>query len=185
MAYSAWSVAFGEQPSAAKWNILGTNDAYFDSYIDKSGYSIQTVGNIDGAVATGTTTIPLDDTIPQNTEGTQFMSQAITPTSATNILYIHAILHLSNSVQGEIIAALFQDSTASALSVSSQYCDTATGRRTIHVTHRMVAGTTSSTTFKVRAGGDTAGTITFNGFSGARKFGGVYYSLMTVEECRV
>ena len=32
MAYSAWSVVFGEQwlPSAAKWNILGTNDASFN-----------------------------------------------------------------------------------------------------------------------------------------------------------
>lgn len=30
MAYSAWSVTFGEQPSAAKWNILGTNDASFN-----------------------------------------------------------------------------------------------------------------------------------------------------------
>lgn len=29
MAYAAWSVVFGEQPSAAKWNILGTNDAAF------------------------------------------------------------------------------------------------------------------------------------------------------------
>lgn len=31
MPYASWSVVFGEQPSAAKWNILGTNDAYFDS----------------------------------------------------------------------------------------------------------------------------------------------------------
>lgn len=30
MAYSSWSVIFGEQPSAAKWNILGTNDAGFN-----------------------------------------------------------------------------------------------------------------------------------------------------------
>lgn len=30
MAYAAWSVSFGEQPSAAKWNILGTNDASFN-----------------------------------------------------------------------------------------------------------------------------------------------------------
>lgn len=29
MAYTAWSVVFGEQPSTAKWNILGTNDAGF------------------------------------------------------------------------------------------------------------------------------------------------------------
>lgn len=30
MAYSSWSVSFNEQPSAAKWNILGTNDASFN-----------------------------------------------------------------------------------------------------------------------------------------------------------
>ena len=30
MAYAGWSVVFGEQPSAAKWNILGTNDASFN-----------------------------------------------------------------------------------------------------------------------------------------------------------
>lgn len=33
MAYSSWSVTFGEQPSAAKWNILGTNDAHFYSFL--------------------------------------------------------------------------------------------------------------------------------------------------------
>lgn len=33
MAYTSWSVSFGEQPSATKWNILGTNDAYFDSVV--------------------------------------------------------------------------------------------------------------------------------------------------------
>lgn len=30
MSYQSWSVVFGEQPSAAKWNILGQNDASFN-----------------------------------------------------------------------------------------------------------------------------------------------------------
>lgn len=30
MTYAAWSVIFGEQPSAAKWNVLGSNDASFN-----------------------------------------------------------------------------------------------------------------------------------------------------------
>lgn len=30
MSYAAFNVVFGEQPSAAKWNILGTNDASFN-----------------------------------------------------------------------------------------------------------------------------------------------------------
>jgi hypothetical protein len=33
MAYASWSVVYGEQPSAAKWNILGTNDAHFYSFL--------------------------------------------------------------------------------------------------------------------------------------------------------
>lgn len=30
MAYQLWDVVYGEQPTAAKWNILGTNDASFN-----------------------------------------------------------------------------------------------------------------------------------------------------------
>lgn len=33
MAYASWSVVFGEQPSAAKWNILGTNDSTFNDFM--------------------------------------------------------------------------------------------------------------------------------------------------------
>lgn len=33
MAYSSWSVVFGEQPSAAKWNILGSNDDHFYGFL--------------------------------------------------------------------------------------------------------------------------------------------------------
>lgn len=47
MAYTSWSVVFGEQPSAAKWNILGTNDAYFDT-------SITTLNGLIGSVGTDT-----------------------------------------------------------------------------------------------------------------------------------
>lgn len=38
MAYASWSVVFGEQPSAAKWNILGTNDAHFNTRLGYSAY---------------------------------------------------------------------------------------------------------------------------------------------------
>lgn len=37
MEYASWSVVFGEQPSAAKWQILGDNDAYFNSVL-QSGW---------------------------------------------------------------------------------------------------------------------------------------------------
>lgn len=41
MAYTSWSVVFGEQPSAAKWNILGTNDASFN---DGTGIGAGVIG---------------------------------------------------------------------------------------------------------------------------------------------
>lgn len=40
MAYASWSVVFGEQPSAAKWNILGTNDASFN---DGTGIAVSAI----------------------------------------------------------------------------------------------------------------------------------------------
>jgi hypothetical protein len=48
----------------------------------------------------------------------------------------------------------------------------------------MVAGTTSSTTFKARAGrdGSGAGTLTINGAATARLLGGVMASSITIME---
>lgn len=185
MAYQSWSVVFGEQPSAAKWNILGTNDAYFSGLLDATGMPLQIVSSATSDVATGTTTIPHDDTVPQNTEGNQYMSLAITPKSATNTLVIDCLLGLSNSsAPNDLLAALFQDSTANAVAASISYMGTATGGVTLSVRHIMTAGTTSSTTFKVRAGGSVAGTTTFNGFGGNRHFGAITKSSMIITEYR-
>lgn len=52
MAYASWSVVFGEQPSAAKWNILGTNDASFN---DGTGIAANTIGSSQLKAAVGAT----------------------------------------------------------------------------------------------------------------------------------
>ena len=44
MGYQIWSVVADEQPTAAKWNILGTNDASFN---DGTG-----IGAVIGALLT-------------------------------------------------------------------------------------------------------------------------------------
>lgn len=176
MAYASWSVSFGEQPSAAKWNILGTNDASFnDSTGFGNGVFIQGAYNVSSAVASGSTTIPFDDTIPQNTEGDQYLSQAITPKSATDILIIEVNAMLANATTAKMmIGALFQDSTANALSVATFYVGAAGAPNMLQIKHIMVSGTTSSTTFKFRAGEETSGgTTTLNGAAAGRKFGGL------------
>lgn len=154
------------------------------SVLTTQGQVLQVVNYQTGAVATGTTTIPTDNTVPQNTEGTEFMSLAITPRSATSTLIIQAIVNLAgNAGASSVSAALFQDSTASALAAE---CFTMAGTgylSQVSMIFKMTSGTTSSTTFKVRAGLNTAGTTTFNGNSGASVFGNVVqYSSITITE---
>lgn len=150
-----------------------------------AGSTVQVVHTQTGAVATGTTTIPYDDTIPQNTEGIEFITQAITPTSATNKLLIEAGLILANSAINTITVALFQDSTAGALAAVGQVIRAADDMLTIGLRHEMTSGTTSATTFKIRAGGSAVGTTTLNGAAGARKYGGVAVSFIRITEVKV
>ncbi len=142
----------------------------------------QVVSTETGAVATGAGLIPADDTIPQNTNGDQYMSLAITPKNASSTLVIDVSIHLANSVANIITAALFQDSTANALAVGSVTQGSASGFARIDFKHIMTAGTTSATTFKIRVGGHAAGTTTFNGAVGIRYFGGAIASSIVITE---
>lgn len=148
------------------------------------GMPVQMVSVGYSASATGTTIIPNDDTIPQNTEGDEYMSLAVTPKSATNILVIEVNAFLSSANATQVMtAALFQDSTASALAASASFTDASTFvPKPVSFTYRMVAGTTSATTFKVRAGSHQASTTTFNGGAGNRIFGAIPKSSIVITE---
>jgi hypothetical protein len=147
-----------------------------------TGTVAQVVNTQTGASTTGTTTIPLDDTIPQNTEGDEYMTLAITPTNASSTLIIEAEVFLASSALNNLIVGLFQDSTANALAANMARADTADQVYPVTLRHKMTAGTTSATTFKIRAGGSAAGTTTFNGRTGTRLFGGVAASSITITE---
>jgi len=150
------------------------------------GKVLQVVNTQTGAVATGTTVMPEDDTIPQNTEGVEFMTLAITPTSASSklLIQVHAMTSHSDGTANTIGIALFQDSTANALGAMHIRL-TASLRKLLSFNHYMTAGTTSATTFKVRIGGSDAGTTTFNGNGGSRLLGGAMASSITITEIAV
>jgi len=148
---------------------------------DNAGKIIQIVNVQTGAVATGTTNTVDDDTIPQKTEGTEFMTLAITPTNSSNKLMIEITANVSDDGGDILQMALFQDDTANALAAVADEGDF---HRNITLRHFMTAGTTSETTFKMRAGGRN-GTTTFNGIGSARRFGGVCASSITITEIAV
>tara|TARA_R110000782_G_scaffold115300_1_gene205384 strand:+ start:48 stop:545 length:498 start_codon:yes stop_codon:yes gene_type:complete len=150
--------------------------------INAKGMVIQVKNFQTSAVDTTTSTIPHDDTIPQNTEGKEFMSLAITPTSSTSKLLITMTVLGSMTSASYIVAALFKDNDANALTASNTDIRAANYPTTLTFSHYMEAGTTNEITFKVRAGADSAATFTINGVNGARRFGGVAPSSITITE---
>lgn len=172
--------------TAGTWNTAQTKGHIFSPNTPTPGQLVQVAMNQTGAVATGTTAIPADDTIPQITEGDQYMTQAITPTSAANLLEIEAVIARFSTSSGgtnNMGCALFQDATANALAATAADASaTAISISLPPIKHKMVAGTASSTTFKVRAGGSVGATTTFNGGAGARVYGGVLASSIYVRE---
>lgn len=124
------------------------------------------------ASVTSCNTIPSDDTIPQNTEGTEIITLSITPTSATSILKIEFVSMCVNSSNSIGTIALFQDSTTDAIHAIANNAYYRPQIATL--THYMTAGTTSSTTFKIRAGSD-GGNFFMNTSEGSatRQYGGV------------
>lgn len=157
-------------------------------YVDDRGIH-QVVNTQSGAVNTGTTRVPYDDTIPQITEGDEYMTLAITPKSATNKLLIEVVCVLANSDTGAhevLTAALFQDATANAIAGISNHISFVNEPIILNFKHFMVAGTTSETTFRLRAGSHNASkTTTFNGQSAARRLGGITMSSITITEIKV
>lgn len=131
-----------------------------------------------------TNQIPYDDTVPQNTEGSEYLTASITPTKSTHRLIIEAMLPVSAS-GGAVtaVAALFQDSTASALAATATTVAGADYMIPLVLRHEMAAGTTSATTFKIRAGrGGVSGSILLNGSSAERKFGGLAACRLRITE---
>ena len=138
----------------------------------------------------------LNDVIPTNSQGAEFMTVAITPTSATNRLLIWTNAWFDGWNAGEFVGALFQDNVVNALACGSEDLGSAEQQTGFHLAHDMVAGTTSATIFKLRAGknadGGSAVAMGMNGLLVAtpdnssipagRRHGGVCSSQIVVEE---
>lgn len=169
--------------TAGTWASGPTAIQMFGPGVPKPGDAVQVVVSADGAVATGTTQLPGDNTTPQSTEGDQYMSQAITPTAAPNILEVshNGTYFNTNSSNGLIGVALFQDSGVNAIATVMEAQTNNLGSVVV-LSKRMLAGTSSSTTFKIRAGAGAAGTTTFNGRGGSAFYNGTLASYLKITE---
>lgn len=132
-------------------------------------------------INTGTTTIPLDNTIPQSGEGTEFMTLAFTPRFADSTIIVEVVFYGSLSTADDLIAAIFKDSDTDALTAGSEDGNANTPR-CIKLGFTEAASAATERTYKVRAGGGAASTVSFNGASAARLFGDIPKSYIKITE---
>jgi hypothetical protein len=179
LGYATWESGLG---TAGTWSAGPTRVQLFGPGVPLPGQLVQVQRNDTGGAATGTTQVPADDSIPQNTEGDQYMTQAVTPSSAANVLELEAVGQYACSSTGQFVQAVFQDSTANALASTLFQINNTSSSYPLATRKRILSGTTSATTFKARGGLGAAATTTFNGLSGSRLHGGVLNSWMEVRE---
>jgi hypothetical protein len=130
-----------------------------------------------------TATIPYDDTIPQNTEGTEILTATITPKATTNRVRIRFSGFAESNGNVNVTVALFRDDGADAIQARGQVLWGGSPEQ-LSLEHEHVPGTTSAVTYKIRVG-PSASTIRFNGRVATRIYGGVAAATMVVEEIAV
>ena len=152
------------------------------AYVDAMPGVKQVVTVATSTHATDAVTTPAaDDSIPQNSEGFEVFTLAITPLSATNrLIFYYEGSHTNTTANVDIVASLFQDSTGDALTTSSLESTNGGETNQLQLHHEMAAGTTSSTTFKIRVGAGS-GNVTTNGIA-TRLYGGALTTRLTIIE---
>lgn len=150
-----------------------------------TGVVVQQVHTQSQTEASNSTTIPYDNSKPQSSEGSEYITQAITPQSSSHTLKIELSLLFAPTNTAMVTVSLFQDSGTDAIAAwpfpwVSIAAGVTSGAATF--TFWMTAGTTLSTTFRVRAGTHNGTPLTFNGQSAAGIYGGVATSSITITE---
>ena len=130
------------------------------------------------------TALPVDDTKPQNTEGTQVLSVSLSPKSTTNRVRVRVTLFGSLTTgPANLGAGLFLNSGADAVRAAAATVTVGNYLQVITMEYEHVPGSTSSQTYAVRVGAHTsAGPARLNGYPAGRYFGGVAGATIEVEE---
>lgn len=137
-----------------------------------------------------TATIPVDNTTPQNTEGTEYtqLSASYTPQFSTSLLEVEFFFPYVYSL-AEFVMVIFRDAVNTPLQVAYHGVNdlnppSITRLPGFSVKTIVSAGSTSATTFKIRIGNNTASQITVNGNGGSSLFNGTASAYRIIREIK-
>lgn len=130
-----------------------------------------------------TTQIPGDNSIPQIGEGVEVITATLTPSSTSNFLVFQFSAYGSVSGATSPVVALFRDAVTNALHAKHGTTIATSGYKTdLSFTASVQAPSTSSQTWRVRCGPDSAQTLYINQDSSGARFGGVGLITLTILE---
>lgn len=137
-----------------------------------------------GAYATGTGITPADDTIPQITEGTQYLSVSITPKATNSKLIVETNVNFYVASSGtRVCTALHLIGQNDSLGCSFTQIPTDGIGITVYVKAEISNTNLTSKTFTTKIGCPTAINVRFNGIgTGTRIYGGNLKSFIRVSE---
>ena len=173
------SVASSITASTFHGNGAGITGVTAGSLLRKSFYTI-------GRQSISQVSWPGDDTIPQINEGTQFFSQAYTPSTANCDLYIYcsAGIRERTNIADDLGMALFVSGTNDALRVVTSYMSGYCQGEHLHLWHKMPSWGVSEKTFSLRChkGNAINYQAVYNGFFQEKYSQAASETLFIVEE---
>ena len=134
--------------------------------------------------------IPADTTKPQKTEGTETATATLTPSNSSNLLRITATTNIHKSASSAYaVMCIFRDSDSDAMASQMFGVDNSATPQAGTIMCQVTAGSTSSTTFKLRIGLETGTYASNQGAAGTAmagvNYGGTLGNSILVEEIKV
>jgi len=127
---------------------------------------------------------PDDGTTPQNTQGVELVTQAITPKSSTNKVLVRAICPFAGPSSFTPVMTMFRGSSASAIAVTwASISGALVGNMVLEFLDS--PATTSPVTYRIRIGrGGAGGWYANGGTDGSAKFNGRLATTLTLTEVK-
>jgi hypothetical protein len=148
-----------------------------------TGLTLQSAYSAYATCTSLSTTIPYDDTIPQNTEGTLILTAALVVKSATNRVRVRfqGPAGLNGGAGDSICIALFRNSTANALAANFFRLPDGNGTYATALEFEDVPGAATTQTYNIRVGANVQA-VSMNGPAATRRGGGTSVCTLVLEE---
>lgn len=131
-----------------------------------------------------TAIIPSDNTIPQNSEGTQIVSQSIAPISSLNKIRVKYSGFFSGYAISAVVVALFRAGNADAIATAYSTIGATDWGVVVSFEYMDSPASLSSLVYSVRGGPVNSNAVVVNAFYSGSRFGGTLLQTLSLEEIK-